>query len=89
MYKHKIRRADWDAHAVDFLDKYLNDGWVLLSHIVYPSEMDKFYTLSSSKSQHVLVFQKFIQEKYDTVSEETLTQAKLDEMAFEDVFGSS
>ena len=89
MYKHKIRRADWDAHAIDFLDKYLNDGWVLLSHIVYPSERDKFYTRSSSGFQHVLVFQKFIPEKNDTVSEEeAFIKAKLDEFAFADMFGS-
>ena len=86
MYKHVIERADFDTHAKELLDGYLNDEWTLLSHTVYISEKGVNFTRSSSGYQHVLVFQKFILEKLDTVSEKTLTQTKLDKMAFADVF---
>ena len=87
MYKHKIERADFDSHATDFLDKYLNDGWILLSHTVYASGKGVNFTRSSSGYQHVLVFQKYTPEldKNNTVSEEMLNAA-LDEFAVKDVF---
>ena len=75
MYKHKIERVIFDGHAMGLLDKYLNDGWILLNHIVNP------------EYQHILVFQKYTPEKNDNVSEEeAFIKAKLNEMAFKDVF---
>ena len=74
MYKHKIERVTFDGHAMGLLDKYLNDGWILLNHIVSP------------EYQHILVFQKYTPEDNTVSGEEAFIKAKLDEMAFADVF---
>ena len=60
--------------VAETLDRMDEDGWWKDIH---------FY----ENGEHIIVFSKEIED--NTVSEETLTQAKLDEMAFEDVFGSS
>ena len=57
--------------VAETLDRMDEDGWWKDIH---------FY----ENGEHIIVFSKEIED--NTVSEETLTQAKLDEMAFADVF---
>ena len=87
MYEHTIERSDFDSEAENILDKFLNDGWILLSHRIYASEKGKDFTRSNSGFQHVLVFQKFTPEKYDTVSEEQLSI--FDEFAVKETFADA
>ena len=71
--KHAVRSVRFEKDVEIILNSFYENGWFKDAH---------FY----ENGNHIMVFSIDVKEVSDTVSEETLTQTKLDEMAFADVF---
>ena len=71
--KHAVRSVRFEKDVEIILNSFYENGWFKDAH---------FY----ENGNHIMVFSIDVKEVSNTVSKETLTQAKLDEMAFADVF---
>ena len=71
--KHAVRSVRFEKDVEIILKSFYENGWFKDAH---------FY----ENGNHIMVFSIDVKEVSNKVSEETLTQTKLDEMAFADVF---